>query len=325
MSHRTSRSDAPRFGACTPVKGALSNFLGGPPLRRNFFSIFYASGRQPANKPSVRNSPYMTSRTLSFLFLAAVLATAETAPTVQRGLTVTVLQGDVVVHALPNPGSSHSCIRVADTHSPIRPRAYPHILRRREEYRQHNERTAKHAEPRTHRCARALETRNSRCAARGRRRARETRQPPGDKPGPQSRAGRSGLGSTCGCGVRRELSGSSGCWVATSRSSYTSSRTSSSSLPCRRSHGRNFSVAGPGGAMTTRLRIDENSNFNGLERPIDVRAAARFLGVSPSLVYAYVERKQIPHFRMMGRTIRFRLSELDSWRQQFHVNGGING
>jgi excisionase family DNA binding protein len=60
-------------------------------------------------------------------------------------------------------------------------------------------------------------------------------------------------------------------------------------------------------------------------RPIDVKAAATFLGVSPSLVYAYVERKQIPHFRMMGRSIRFRLSELDRWRQQFHVNGGING
>jgi predicted DNA-binding transcriptional regulator AlpA len=37
------------------------------------------------------------------------------------------------------------------------------------------------------------------------------------------------------------------------------------------------------------------------ERPIDVKTAARFLGISPSLVYAYVERKQIPHFRMMGR------------------------
>jgi excisionase family DNA binding protein len=61
------------------------------------------------------------------------------------------------------------------------------------------------------------------------------------------------------------------------------------------------------------------------ERPIDVKAAATFLGVSPSLVYAYVERKQIPHFRMMGRSIRFRLSELDRWRQQFHVDGGING
>jgi excisionase family DNA binding protein len=52
--------------------------------------------------------------------------------------------------------------------------------------------------------------------------------------------------------------------------------------------------------------------------------AARYLGVSPSLVYAYVERKQIPHYRMMGRAIRFRLSELAAWRQQFHVNGGID-
>ena len=43
------------------------------------------------------------------------------------------------------------------------------------------------------------------------------------------------------------------------------------------------------------------------DTPITVKAAARFLGVSPSLVYAYVERKQIPHYR-----------------QQFHVNGGID-
>ncbi len=54
----------------------------------------------------------------------------------------------------------------------------------------------------------------------------------------------------------------------------------------------------------------------------DVKAAARFLGVSRSLVYAYVERKQIPHFRI-GRCIRFSLSELAKWRQQFHVSGGI--
>jgi excisionase family DNA binding protein len=43
----------------------------------------------------------------------------------------------------------------------------------------------------------------------------------------------------------------------------------------------------------------------GFEPTVDVKTAARFLGVSPSLVYAYVERKQIPHFRMMGRSIRF--------------------
>ena len=55
-----------------------------------------------------------------------------------------------------------------------------------------------------------------------------------------------------------------------------------------------------------------------------MKVAARFLGVSPSLVYAYVERKQIPHYRKMGRSIRFRFSELAEWRQQFHVNGGID-
>jgi len=70
--------------------------------------------------------------------------------------------------------------------------------------------------------------------------------------------------------------------------------------------------------------MEDNSKPFGFEPPVDVKAAAQFLGVSPSLVYAYVERKQIPHFRMMGRTIRFRLSELDRWRQQFHVNGGID-
>jgi len=63
----------------------------------------------------------------------------------------------------------------------------------------------------------------------------------------------------------------------------------------------------------------------GFEQVVDVKTADRFLGVSPSLVYAYVERRQIPHFRMMGRTIRFSLSELERWRQQFFVDGGIDG
>jgi len=58
-------------------------------------------------------------------------------------------------------------------------------------------------------------------------------------------------------------------------------------------------------------------------KPVGVKGAARFLGVSPSLVYAYVERKQIPHYRI-GRCIRFSLTELGRWLRQFHVNGGIN-
>ena len=70
--------------------------------------------------------------------------------------------------------------------------------------------------------------------------------------------------------------------------------------------------------------LEEPKEVKGFETAVDVRTAARFLGVSPSLVYAYVERKQIPHFRMMGRAIRFSISELEKWRRQFFVNGGID-
>ena len=51
--------------------------------------------------------------------------------------------------------------------------------------------------------------------------------------------------------------------------------------------------------------------------PIDVKEAARFLGVSPQTVYLWVERKQIPHLRVMGRNIRFLRSELEPFRAQF--------
>jgi len=51
--------------------------------------------------------------------------------------------------------------------------------------------------------------------------------------------------------------------------------------------------------------------------PMTVKAAARFLGVSPQTVYLWVERKQIPHFRVMGRNIRFLISDLRPFRDQF--------
>jgi excisionase family DNA binding protein len=51
--------------------------------------------------------------------------------------------------------------------------------------------------------------------------------------------------------------------------------------------------------------------------PLTVRDAARFLGVSPQTVYLWVERKQIPHLRVMGRNIRFLRSELEPFRAQF--------
>ena len=51
--------------------------------------------------------------------------------------------------------------------------------------------------------------------------------------------------------------------------------------------------------------------------PMNVKDAARFLGVSPQTVYLWVERKQIPHLRVMGRNIRFLRSDLLPFREQF--------
>ena len=50
------------------------------------------------------------------------------------------------------------------------------------------------------------------------------------------------------------------------------------------------------------------------ELPLTVRDAARFLGVSRQTVYLWVERKQIPHLRVMGRNIRFLKSDLEPFR-----------
>ena len=53
------------------------------------------------------------------------------------------------------------------------------------------------------------------------------------------------------------------------------------------------------------------------ELPLRVREAAIFLGVSPQTVYLWVERKQIPHLRVMARNIRFLKSDLEPFRAQF--------
>ena len=57
--------------------------------------------------------------------------------------------------------------------------------------------------------------------------------------------------------------------------------------------------------------------------PLTVRDAATYLGVSPQTVYLWVERKQIPHLRVMGRNIRFLKSDLEPFRAQFKQEVGI--
>lgn len=60
------------------------------------------------------------------------------------------------------------------------------------------------------------------------------------------------------------------------------------------------------------------------ELPLTVRDAAVYLGVSVQTVYLWVERKQIPHLRVMGRNIRFLKSDLEPFRAAFK-QAAVNG
>jgi excisionase family DNA binding protein len=60
-----------------------------------------------------------------------------------------------------------------------------------------------------------------------------------------------------------------------------------------------------------------HSSNKDAEPPLTVKEAAKFLGVSPQTVYLWVERKQIPHLRVMGRNIRFLRSDLEPFRASF--------
>ena len=58
------------------------------------------------------------------------------------------------------------------------------------------------------------------------------------------------------------------------------------------------------------------------ELPLTVREAAIYLGVSIQTVYLWVERKQIPHLRVMGRNIRFLKADLEPFRAAFKQEVG---
>jgi excisionase family DNA binding protein len=65
------------------------------------------------------------------------------------------------------------------------------------------------------------------------------------------------------------------------------------------------------------VESERSFSFSLEECPLTVREAAKFLGVSAQTVYLWVERKQIPHLRVMGRNIRFLRSDLEPFRASF--------
>ena len=71
-----------------------------------------------------------------------------------------------------------------------------------------------------------------------------------------------------------------------------------------------------------RSRVIDQDDDLSANLPMTVKDAAFFLGVSPQTVYLWVERKQIPHLRVMGRNIRFLKSELEPFRATFRFEVG---
>ena len=71
--------------------------------------------------------------------------------------------------------------------------------------------------------------------------------------------------------------------------------------------------------MNQRVLLEPNDSaaLHPEEYPLTVREAAKYLGVSPQSVYLWVEQKQIPHLRVMGRNIRFLKSDLETFRASF--------
>ncbi len=68
--------------------------------------------------------------------------------------------------------------------------------------------------------------------------------------------------------------------------------------------------------------LQAGATFFREELPLTVREAAVYLGVSIQTVYLWVERKQIPHLRVMGRNIRFLRSDLEPFRATFRQEVG---
>ena len=79
---------------------------------------------------------------------------------------------------------------------------------------------------------------------------------------------------------------------------------------------QNLPHTNPGGDRSPNLVLAPD------EIPLTVRDAAAYLGVSVQTVYLWVERKQIPHLRVMGRNIRFLKSDLEPFRATFRQEVG---
>jgi excisionase family DNA binding protein len=52
---------------------------------------------------------------------------------------------------------------------------------------------------------------------------------------------------------------------------------------------------------------------------VDKDSAAEFLGVSPRTIEKWTQQKQIPHYKVSHRCIRYDVAELAEWMKEAYV------
>jgi excisionase family DNA binding protein len=55
------------------------------------------------------------------------------------------------------------------------------------------------------------------------------------------------------------------------------------------------------------------------QRLLDKREAATYLGLSPRTIDYYIQKRLLPFYKIGGKTVRFRLSDLDAALEKFRV------
>jgi excisionase family DNA binding protein len=56
------------------------------------------------------------------------------------------------------------------------------------------------------------------------------------------------------------------------------------------------------------------------DRLLNIHEIADYLGVAKSTIYKWVHQEYIPHIKM-GKLVRFRLCEIDSWIEERSIEG----
>lgn len=56
---------------------------------------------------------------------------------------------------------------------------------------------------------------------------------------------------------------------------------------------------------------------------IDVRTLCNYLNVKKSTIYSWVNQGLIPHYKLCGGPVRFKLNEIEEWVNRFKIDPEI--